>query len=91
MDHVPFPRPIHLRAIAPERNIARAYSIHVTPDLFGGWIVETRWGRIGSCGQTRRYCFSEQAVALRFVHMTLRRRRGASRRIGTAYRPVPLC
>jgi hypothetical protein len=35
----PLPCRLHLRAINPERNVAREYQLEVQRDLFGHWIV----------------------------------------------------
>lgn len=81
----PLPCRLHLRAINPERNVAREYLLDVQPDLFGHWIVELRWGRIGTRGQCRTLSFEHTDAASRFVGHNLARRRGAHRRIGAAY------
>ena len=38
---------IRLEACAPERRCHRAYAIDVVQDLFGVWLVEMSYGRIG--------------------------------------------
>lgn len=81
----PLPCRLHLRAINPERNVAREYLLDVQPDLFGHWIVELHWGRIGTRGQCRTLSFEHTDAASLFVRNNLARRRGAHRRIGTAY------
>ena len=78
--------PIELVAIDAARNIRRRYRISVDRDLFGGWVVETAWGRIGTAGACARHLFEEQAAAVRFVRRTLARRASAPRRIGVPYR-----
>jgi predicted DNA-binding WGR domain protein len=78
-------RPIELTAIDPARNIRRRYRIAVDRDLFGGWVVETAWGRIGAAGSCARHRFDDAAEAARFVQRTLARRASAPRRIGAAY------
>jgi predicted DNA-binding WGR domain protein len=59
---------ISLRALDPARNIARHYQIDVSTDLFGLWIVEYRWGRIGTAGQAPRRHFRQRAM-LRILSM----------------------
>ncbi|NNM78610.1 WGR domain-containing protein [Sphingomonas sp. ID1715] len=86
MDAAPPDRPIELFAIDAARNIRRRYRISVDRDLFGGWVVETAWGRIGAAGACARHLFEDQAAAARFVHRTLARRASSPRRIGVAYR-----
>jgi predicted DNA-binding WGR domain protein len=76
---------IHLQAIDPHHNIARAYSIDASPDLFGHIIIALHWGRIGTRGQGRVVSFPEPARAHQFIRATLRKRRSAQKRIGVAY------
>ena len=82
------PRLIHLRALNPARNIARDYSIWMSIDLFGDYVVETCWGRIGTKGQRQRRSFPDALSARRHVRAIVRKRRGASKRIGVDYRLV---
>lgn len=85
----PFPsRLIHLRALDPAHNIARDYSIWMSVDLFGDYVVETCWGRIGTKGQRQRRSFPDAASARRHVRAIVRKRRGAQQRIGVEYRLV---
>ena len=76
---------IYLEATCPERNVARRYSISISRDLFGKTIVDVSWGRIGSRGQGRAVSFSLSGDATAFAHKLLNRRKGAPKRIGTAY------
>ena len=80
---------IWLEAVDRPRNIARRYSVALSRDLFGSSIVEFSWGRIGTRGQSRRVSFAQLRDADRFVAQLLRRRAGAPKRIGVAYREVP--
>jgi predicted DNA-binding WGR domain protein len=80
-------RPIELVAIDQARNIRRRYRIAVDRDLFGDWIVETLWGRIGTAGSRMTQRFDDPAEAARFIRRTLARRASAPSRIGVAYRP----
>lgn len=80
--------PIELAAFDPARNIRRRYAISVSRDLFGAYIVETSWGRIGSRGQDKRCSFPDRAGAERQVAAILKRRGTAQSRIGVPYRPV---
>jgi len=77
---------LRLEARAPARRCHRAYEIVGGQDLFGVWLVETRYGRIGSLGQSKTRSFGciDEAVAL--VEACLRKRATALRRIGVAYR-----
>lgn len=65
------------------------------PALFGGldqgpvWtLIEFSWRRIGTRGQSRTVSFAQGSEAERFIALLLRRRAGAPRRIGVAYREV---
>ncbi len=81
-------RPIRLQAVNAARNIARRYAINTHRDLFGAITVEYGWGRIGTRGQGRVASFARDEEAERFVCQLLRRRAGARRRLGVAYREV---
>ena len=85
----PAPPPqIHLQAIDKTRNIARGYRIDTSRDLFGHWIIDLHWGRIGTRGQSRTFSFAEIQAAQTFVRQTLSRRASARKRIGVAYEPT---
>lgn len=79
-----------LQAQDPARNVARNWGVALGQDLFGWFIVEWRWGRIGTAGQVRSLGFEQEADARRLIRRLLTRRAGAKRRIGVAYRPVSL-
>ena len=81
-------RLIWLEVVDRPRNIARRYSVALTRDLFGSSIVESSWGRIGTRGQSCTVSFAQGSEAERFVALLLRRRAGAPKRIGVAYREV---
>ena len=57
-------------------------------DLFGDYVVETCWGRIGAKGQRQRRSFPDALSARRHVRAIVRKRRGARKRIGVDYRLV---
>jgi len=76
---------IHLTAIDAGKNIHRQYSIETSTDLFGHTIVEWRWGRIGSRGQSRKISFDQKESAKIAVQRLLRRRDSAPKRIGVEY------
>jgi predicted DNA-binding WGR domain protein len=82
------PFSIELQARAPERRCYRAYAIDVTQDLFGVWLVEMRYGRIGTRGRTKVRSYPVLADAHRQVAACLRKRATAPRRIGVAYEIV---
>lgn len=79
---------ITLVAIHPERNVRRTYRLGLGRDLFGDWMVELRYGRMGQRGQERRIACDSLEEAHRVVRTHLRRRVSAPRRIGCPYRVV---
>lgn len=84
MDAIPLD-PIALVAVDPARNIRRRWQVRACRDLFGQWVVETCWGRIGAAGRCRTQAFACEGDARRHIAALLARRRGAVRRIGVAY------
>jgi predicted DNA-binding WGR domain protein len=77
-----------LEAVDAKRNIARAYHIQASQDLFGHVIVALRWGRIGRTRSGITVSFSSDAAAHKFIERTLGKRASAPRRIGVAYMQV---
>ena len=77
---------ILLEARSPARRCWRAYEIDVGSDLFGVWLVEMSYGRIGTMGRSKVRSFATAADAQAEVHACLRKRATAPRRIGVAYR-----
>jgi hypothetical protein len=57
----------------------------VGTDLFGVWLVEMSYGRIGTMGRSKVRSFVTAADAEAEVHACLRKRATAPRRIGVAY------
>ena len=55
-------------------------------DLFGTWLVEITYGRIGTRGRRLRYVAGNEAEARNLVRHSLRRRATAKKRIGVSYR-----
>jgi predicted DNA-binding WGR domain protein len=76
----------YLEAKDASRNIHRAYSIAYGQDLFGNWVVETTYGRIGAKGRTLVTIVNNEAEALNYVQKALKRRQSAPKRIGVAYK-----
>lgn len=74
-----------LEARNPERNVARAYRLSATQDLFGHWIIDMAWGRIGTRGSGMRVSFEDGCAARNFINRTLARRASAETRIGARY------
>ena len=79
-----------LEARDPALGRFRAYRVAAGTDLFGDWVVEVAFGRIGTRGRRVRYHVIDEAEARRLVRRVLRRRGTAVRRIGVAYRMVSL-
>ena len=79
---------ILLEACAPRLNRHRFWRVRMGRDLFGLWHARVTFGRIGRSGRTLRYDFGSQEEAKVFVKAGLRRRRGAPRRCGAAYRLI---
>lgn len=77
---------IRLEARSSARRCHRAYEVAVSTDLFGAWLVEMSYGRIGALGRTKARSFSSADDAAAQVKTCLQKRAGAPRRIGVAYR-----
>ncbi len=77
---------LRLEARAPALRCHRAYEIAVTRDLFGVWIAEMTYGRIGTVGRTKTQSFACLEDAASAVDASLRRRATLPRRLGAAYR-----
>ncbi len=59
------------------RRMARFYTMHLAPTLFGGWDLVREWGRIGSPGTLRITPFEtleDSARALRRLEKQKRKR-----------------
>ena len=81
---------ITLEARNPARGCLRHYRVEAGTDLFGVWLVEISYGRIGAVGRSRSYVVRDEAEARRLVRRILKRRTTAPRRIGVAYRILDL-
>jgi predicted DNA-binding WGR domain protein len=77
---------LRLEARAPALRCNRAYEITVGQDLFGIWIAELTYGRIGAIGRTKTRSFTRIEDAAAAVDASLRRRATLPRRLGVAYR-----
>ncbi len=75
-----------LEARDPALGRFRSYRLQAGTDLFGAWLVEITFGRIGSPGRCLRYVAGDEADARKLVQRSLRRRATAPRRIGVPYR-----
>jgi predicted DNA-binding WGR domain protein len=76
---------IRLQACAPAKRRLRAYEVALSPDLFGAWIVEKTYGRIGKLGRAKVRSFASWDDARTDLRACLNRRATAPRRIGVAY------
>lgn len=77
---------IRLEARSPARRCFRAYEIATSVNLFGAWLVEMSYGRIGASGRTKTRSFPLAEQARVQVVACLRKRASAPRRIGVSYR-----
>jgi predicted DNA-binding WGR domain protein len=77
---------ISLEARSAACRCFRAYEIAVGTDLFGAWLVEMSYGRIGTMGRAKVRSFTTAEEAQAQLHECLRKRATAPRRIGVAYR-----
>jgi predicted DNA-binding WGR domain protein len=77
---------IRLEARSAARRCFRVYAIDVCPDLFGAWLVDMNYGRIGTAGRSKIRSFASFEAAQVQVHACLRKRATAPRRIGVGYR-----
>ena len=82
---------IKLEARSAVHRCFRAYQIDVDTDLFGVWLVEMSYGRIGGLGRSKIRSFTTIEGAQAQVHACLRKRATAPRRIGVAYRVRTRC
>ncbi len=72
---------IRLEARSPARRCFRVYEITAGVDLFGVWLVEMTFGRIGTRGRTKARSFAAAEAARAQVTACLKRvpvRRGGS-------------
>ncbi len=77
---------LRLEARAPALRCHRAYEITVGRDLFGIWVAEMTYGRIGAVGRTKTRSFTRIEDAAAAVDASLRRRATLPHRLGVAYR-----
>lgn len=81
---------IRLEACDPVRGRFRAYRIEAGMDLFGDWLIDVTYGRIGSRGRLVRHVAADEASARKIVRHCLQRRATAPKRIGVGYRVLEL-
>ena len=75
-----------MEARDPSLGRFRSYRLEAGTDLFGAWLVEVEYGRIGAAGRRLRYVADDEVAARKLVHKTLHRRASAKKRIGVSYR-----
>jgi hypothetical protein len=75
-----------LEAKDPKIGRFRSYRLDAGTDLLGDWLVDVRYGRIGTSGRLIRYVTNTESEARKLVKESLRRRSSAKKRIGVAYR-----
>ena len=54
---------ITLEARNPARRCSRQYRVEAGTDLFGVWVVEISYGRIGTAGRSRSYVLRDEEEA----------------------------
>ena len=74
-----------LEARDPALGRFRSHRLEAGIDLFGFWVVEITFGRIGTFGRRLRYVAGDEAETRKFVQQSLRRRATARKRIGVSY------
>lgn len=77
---------ILLEACNPEKRHWRSYYIASGEDLLGHWVVEVTYGRIGAKGHKKTKIFPDEEAARQEVLKCLKRRTGAPKRLGVAYK-----
>ncbi|MGJ0505946.1 MAG: WGR domain-containing protein [Methylocystis sp.] len=65
---------VHLRRVDASRNMRRFYSLDIVADLFGGFLLLRRWGRIGARGQVAAERYDSAAQAMDALRRRLRRK-----------------
>ncbi|WP_082054377.1 WGR domain-containing protein [Methyloterricola oryzae] len=76
---------VTLEASDPQRNIWRSYHVAAGQDLFGDWIVEVQYGRIGAKGRTHVFPATDREDAAAILRRNLKRRESSPTRIGIHY------
>jgi predicted DNA-binding WGR domain protein len=67
--------PVLLVRRDPARAMHRFYAMQVARDLFGGWALLRKWGRVGSPGQMRTISYPDEAAAAAAMARLVRRKR----------------
>ena len=61
-----------LRAQNPSKTLDRRYSLYLTRDLFGEWILITQGERESRKGKRKRYIFTDEEEAKKKLQQTLK-------------------
>ena len=77
-----------LRAQNPSKTLDRRYSLYLTRDLFGGWLLITQGEREGRKGNGKRYTFTGEEAAQKKFQQTLKRWINTQKRNGCDYQIV---
>lgn len=77
---------IRLEAHDPAHGRFRSYRLEAGTDLFGAWLIDVCYGRMGTPGRLLRTVARDEGEARLLVRRCLQRRATAPRRIGVAYR-----
>lgn len=64
---------ITLKALNPDMNVKRYYTIRIDRNLFGETSISTSYGRIGSKGQLKHDYFESPEAGNTFLHSTLKK------------------
>lgn len=72
----------------PARNMARAYRVSLSVDLFGCFVLERAWGRCGCQLKTKVQSFGFASDAQDEMLRLCSCREAAGRRIGVEYRRI---
>jgi len=78
------PYRLYIQRIDRSRNMARYYSLAISPTLFGEISLVRCWGRIGAAGQEKVHFFERETDAVQSFLQIARQKRARG------YRPVAL-
>ena len=78
---------ITLEARNPARRCLRQYHVEAGTDLFGVWVVEITYGRIGTAGRSRSYVLRDEGEARQLAQSILKRRASAAPHRGRVPHP----
>ena len=77
-----------LRAQNLSKTLDRKYSLYLTRDLFGEWILITQGEREGRKGNGKRYMFTDEAEAQKKFQQNLKRWINTQKRNGCDYQII---